>query len=178
MLAGSYYYGQVPPAPTCTASDAVSGIASCIVTGYGAGLGMHSLTATATDNAGRTSSITTVYTVVSGDGVRGFFSPIGGAGVINTMPAGRSVELKFEVFKGTTELTKTNSVRMSVASISCPIGALEDEVDFLTTGRTLLRYQGGQFVYRWQTPKSRGGCYKVTARPQFGTSASAIFRLR
>ncbi len=30
----SYYFGSVPAAPTCTATDAVSGLASCQVTGY------------------------------------------------------------------------------------------------------------------------------------------------
>ena len=35
--ASSYYYGSDPAAPTCEASDALSGLASCVVTGGGTG---------------------------------------------------------------------------------------------------------------------------------------------
>jgi hypothetical protein len=47
----------------CTSSDAMSGLLSCIVTGYSGAFGSHTLTATAKDNAGRTSTSTLTYTV-------------------------------------------------------------------------------------------------------------------
>ena len=47
----------------CSATDAVSGIASCAVTGYAAGLGTHVLKAVATNGAGATTASTLTYTV-------------------------------------------------------------------------------------------------------------------
>lgn len=47
----TYPYGSVPAAPTCTATDATSWLASCVVSGYHTAAGPHTLTATATDNA-------------------------------------------------------------------------------------------------------------------------------
>jgi hypothetical protein len=61
---GSYTFGNVPNAPTCTADGAVSGLASpCAVTGYSNAVGSHTLTATATDNAGNSATQTRTYTV-------------------------------------------------------------------------------------------------------------------
>ena len=62
---GSYDYGDVPAAPTCTADDSGSGLnpAGCVVTGYGNAVGGHTLTATATDKAGNKTTATRTYTV-------------------------------------------------------------------------------------------------------------------
>jgi len=48
----------------CTASDPTSGVIGCSVTGYGSGFGVHTLTATATNAAGLTSTDTLEFTVV------------------------------------------------------------------------------------------------------------------
>ena len=58
---------SLPPASviSCSSSDALSGLASCVVTGYSTAAGAHVLTATATDNAGRTKTATLSYTVVA-----------------------------------------------------------------------------------------------------------------
>jgi Subtilase family len=45
----------------CTATDATSGVTSCVVTGYSTKLGRHTLTATATDESGLTSTSTLTY---------------------------------------------------------------------------------------------------------------------
>ena len=58
-----YPSGSVPSQPTCTATDATSGVASCEVTGYSTEVGTHTLTATATDQAGRKATATRTYTV-------------------------------------------------------------------------------------------------------------------
>lgn len=52
-----------PSAISCASSDATSGLSSCGVTGYDASPGTHTLTATATDNAGLRSTSTLTYTV-------------------------------------------------------------------------------------------------------------------
>jgi hypothetical protein len=62
-LTGNYIVGGVPAQPTCTATDDISGIDTCVVTGYSTAIGTHTLTATATDLAGRTATTSTTYTV-------------------------------------------------------------------------------------------------------------------
>ena len=63
---GRYIVGGTPAAPTCAARDATSGVESCVVTGYGDTVGQHTLTATATDQAGNRATISRTYTVVYG----------------------------------------------------------------------------------------------------------------
>lgn len=59
-----YSPGSVPAAPTCTATDATSGVASCVVTGWSGALGTHRLTSVATDRAGNATTVVwPAYTV-------------------------------------------------------------------------------------------------------------------
>jgi Tol biopolymer transport system component len=59
--------GGLPPLSvlSCSSSDALSGLAGCVLSGYSSAAGAHVLTATATDNAGRTKTATLTYTVVA-----------------------------------------------------------------------------------------------------------------
>ncbi|HTF09135.1 MAG TPA: Ig-like domain-containing protein, partial [Asanoa sp.] len=61
---GEVHEGSVPPAPTCTATDATSGPAGCVVSGYRTDVGTHTLTATAIDNAGNVGMATQSYRVL------------------------------------------------------------------------------------------------------------------
>ena len=65
IRAGSYTPAGLPriAALGCSATDAVSGVASCTLSGYRTGVGRHTLTAVAVDNAGLSSRSTLVYTV-------------------------------------------------------------------------------------------------------------------
>lgn len=56
--------GKVPAEPTCRATDATSGVASCLVTGYSTDPGDHELVLTARDNAGNSATQTQKYRVV------------------------------------------------------------------------------------------------------------------
>jgi hypothetical protein len=64
--AGSFTPASLPPVEAigCIATDATSGLASCTVAGYSSQSGTHTLTATATDNAGLQSASTLTYEVV------------------------------------------------------------------------------------------------------------------
>jgi hypothetical protein len=181
-LDGSYYYGQVPNKPTCTASDAISGAAGCTVTGYSDAVGTHTLTATATDNAGRTSTATQTYNVLAWT-LKGFYQPVD-MHALNTVKSGSTVPLKFEVAAGADEFTDVAAIKtFKVGAISCETfaGDLVDDIEQYTSGATVLRYDasGGQFIQNWQTPKGKAGtCYRTTLTTQDGSSISANFKLK
>lgn len=179
--AGSYYYGNDPAAPTCAAADALSGLASCVVTGGGTAVGDHSYTATATDEAGNTSTSTLAY-IVRAWHLTGFYAPVDmGANTWNTVKGGSTVPLKFEIFAGT-ELTSTSAVKSFTATaVTCPgSSAVTDAIEFTTTGGTSLRYDStsGQFIQNWATPKKPGACVKVTMTALDGSTISANFILK
>ena len=177
----SYYFGSVPAAPTCTASDALSDLAApCSVSGYSSAVGPHTVTASATDNAGNSATASSSYTVLAWT-LSGFSSPVDMNGVWNTVKGGSTVPLKFEVFAGATELTATSVVKSFVQTkINCDISGTIDEIEVTTTGGTSLRYDAtaGQFIQNWQTPKQAGACYRVTMTTQDGSSLVALFKLR
>ena len=173
----SYYFGSVPSAPTCTASDDTSGLTgACSVSGYGTTVGSHTVTATATDNAGNENTASSTYTVLAWT-LKGFYAPVdydtATAKVWNTVKGGATVPLKFEVFAGSNELTDTAVVdKFTATGVTCPgAGATTDDIEITTTGGTQLRYDttAGQFIQNWQTPKKPGSCYDVTMQTDDGS---------
>jgi len=175
----SHYFGSVPAAPTCTASDATSGLAEdCTVGGYGTGVGSHTVTATAKDKAGNTSTVSQTYHVLAWTG-KGFYSPVDMSGVVNKVKGGSTVPLKFELFAGATELTSTASIAsFGAKSVACESGAVVDDIEMLTSGSTSLRYDatGGQFIQNWKVPTTVG-CYRATMTALDGTTISALFKV-
>jgi hypothetical protein len=178
----SFYFGSVPEAPSCESADGLSGLRDCVVTGGGSEVGTHTYTATATDNAGWTSTATLSYTVLAWE-LSGFYAPTNmGADVWNRVKGGSTVPLKFEVAVGGTEQTTPEVVKsFSVKGVSCT-GADQavDEIEMVTTGGTALRYDGtsGQFVQNWQTPKLPGRCYRVLVTTLDGSVLAASFVLK
>jgi hypothetical protein len=177
----TYYFGSVPAAPTCTASDELSGlVGECTISGYSALVGTHTLTATATDKAGNTTTETRTYTVQAWT-LRGFYQPVDMGGVYNTVKGGSTVPLKFEIFAGPTELTDTASVySLKYGETPCNANAVTDEIETVATGGTSLRYDwtAGQFIFNWQTPRTAGKCYRVTMTAQDGSTLQALFKIK
>ena len=176
----SHYFGFVPPAPTCTASDALSGPDTCVVTGYGASVGPHTMTATAKDKAGNTHTEQRSYTVL-GWTLTGFFQPVDMNSVLNTVKSGSTVPLKFRMFAGPTELTDVANVKpLTYTQVNCDASAPQDEIETTATGGTSLRYDGSgaQFIYNWKTPSTPGKCVRVTMATQDGSSLVAFFKLK
>jgi hypothetical protein len=179
---GSYYFGFVPAAPTCSASDGLSGLdGTCSLSGYDASVGTHTVTASAVDKAGNLASASATYTVNAWT-LKGFYSPVDMGGVINTVKGGSTVPLKFEIFAGSTELTATSAIAsFKTASISCgTLSQITDDIEVTTTGGTSLRYDttGGQFIQNWQTPKAAGICYRAVMTAQDGSSLTAYFKTK
>src|SRR5215212_8292801 len=177
-----FYFGNVPSAPTCTATDSGSGVNSdgCTVSGYATTLGPQTLTFTATDNAGNTATQTIKYTVLPWT-LKGFYQPVDmdtSLIITNTVKGGLVVPLKLEIFQGTTELTSTTFNNNPVGSfapkkVSCTPGSTEDAIETLATpGSTVFRYDStsGQFIYNWQTPKQPNACYDVIFTSLDGTT--------
>ncbi|PPK98826.1 hypothetical protein CLV92_101527 [Kineococcus xinjiangensis] len=185
----------------CTATDAVSGLAGCTVTGYGTSVGTHTLTATATDRAGRESTSTLTYTVAQDTWkLTGFLAPIGEANsfvrapaesapvagsstVWNTAKGGSTIPLKFKANHNGTDSTSTGDVK-SFGSVKLPscTGTTTDAVEELATaGSSSLRYDAaaGHFIQNWKTPTVTGDtCYRVTVTTQDGSSIHTFVRLR
>jgi hypothetical protein len=178
-----HYFGSVPDEPTCNASDALSELAGpCSVSGYGTTVGSHTVTATATDNAGNEATASSTYKVLAWD-FRGFYQPVDMGGVHNTIKGGSTVPIKFELFAGSTELTDTANVvqPLKYQKISCTTGVpTEDAIETVATGGTSLRYDttGGQFIYNWKTPTGAGTCYNVTISSIDGSSKTALLKLK
>ena len=183
---GSYYFGSVPAAPSCSASDALSGLdGACSVTGYSTIVGSHTVTATGTDKAGNANTATATYTVRAWT-LTGFYAPVdmrdaNNVEIINTVRAGQTVPLKFNVYAGSTEQSTTAAVQKFTAlQTACNLTATTDDVEITNTGGTSLRYDttAGQFIQNWQTPKQVGACYRVTVFTADGSSISALFKLK
>jgi hypothetical protein len=179
---GSYDFGFVPAAPTCTAADALSGPNTCNVTGYSNAVGSHTMTAAATDKAGNAYSENRTYGVL-GWILKGFYQPVDMFGVYNAVKNGSTVPLKFEIFTqvGGAELTDVAFVKsLSYAQAACSAGATTDDIETLATGGTVLRYDavGGQFIFNWKTPSGAGKCYRVTMATTDGNSLVAYFRMK
>ena len=175
----TYYFGFVPAAGSCSATDATSGppTPACALTGYDATVGSHTLTAQASDAAGNVAKRTRSYTVLAWT-LRGFYQPVD-MNDWNIVKNGATVPVKFEIFAGPTELTDTSIVSLAAAHVDCTAddGAA---IDLVSTGGTSLRYDAvaGQYVFNWQTPRTPGQCYRVTLTTQDGSSLSALFRLK
>jgi hypothetical protein len=183
----SFFFGDAPAQPTCTATDSGSGLnaAGCVVSGYSTAVGTHTLKATATDKAGNTATKEISYTVKPYT-LNGFYQPIDMNGTVNTVKNGSTVPVKFELFKGATELTSTSAVT-SIKYNSIPCGELagdpEDAIETVATGGTSLRYDAtaGQFIYNWTTPKGAkevGKCYTLTMTAADSSSITAYFKLK
>jgi hypothetical protein len=174
---GTVLFGTVPAAPSCDATDATSGLASCVVSGYSTALGSHTLTATATDNASLVTTVTRDY-IVAPYTLVGFYQPVD-MNVVNTAKAGSTIPVIFEIFRGQTELTDVSEVTsITYTAVTDDSSAPTDEIETLATGGTGLRYDtsSGRFIYNWKSPAT--GSYRLKLTTRDGSTLTALFRLR
>jgi hypothetical protein len=170
--------------PTATfqaeATDVVDGsvAVSCTpASGSTFPIGTTTVNCSATDAAGNTAEGS--FTVNVRRRISGFYQPVDMGRVVNTVKGGSTVPLKFEVFAGNTELTTTDIVApISLKSYNCDPASPQDVVEITATGNTTLRYDStaGQYVYNWQTPRTKGVCYQVSVLTTDGASVVALFK--
>jgi hypothetical protein len=177
----SYVFGSVPSGPTgCTALDSVSGLAGCTVSGYSNLVGSHVVTADAVDAAGNHGSAGLVYTVLPWT-LRGFASPISMTAP-NVVKGGSNVNLKFEIFAGSTELTSLDAVAMLLQTpVSCGTSTPLGPPSIAPSSKgSSLRYDttSGQYVVKWDAPSSAGSCWVVSVVAADGSSLAATFQVK
>lgn len=166
-------------APTCSASDALSGLAgACTVTGFGTTVGNHTVTATAMDKAGNTATVSSTYTIRELTHA-GFFQPVDMNGVYNTVKGGSTVPLKFTLAINGVNQSDLGLVTAFTSNVtSCSTSAQVDDVEIVTTGNTALRYESGQFIQNYKTASGAGTCYRATATLADGDKITALFKLK
>ena len=109
------------------------------------------------------------FAILKSDIVRqGFYAPVNPiAGFLNTVKAGSTVPLKFEVFVNGVEKTTTTGIEPPTTQvISCDANAPEDPVETTTTlSGSGLRYDtdAGHFMVNWKVPTAKG-CYLVQVK--------------
>ncbi len=183
---GEYAYLFVPAGPTdCMATDAVSGPADCLVSGYGNSVGTHAIVGSATDVAGNTGTGTLDYVVLAWT-LEGFNKPIDMTG-FNMLHAGGTAQLKFSAFAGAVKVTSVDIVSsVNIEQVACPpepakgkgSGGGGSGAGGGATSTTVEASGGGRFTIRWQSPDLAGTCWRVTVSTIDGSSLSASFRLR
>jgi len=168
---------------SATATDAVDPKPTVVCSPLSGGTfapGTTTVTCTATDGTGNHSSGS--FKVTVGFDFRGFFAPVDNAPTANTMKAGSTAPIKFQVTDGAGGYISSLSI-VSVWSgvISCTSETgLEDSLETYATGGTSLRYDAtaNQFIYNWQSPKAPGACYNVNIRLSDGSVKTALFKLK
>ncbi|MCA1721007.1 MAG: PxKF domain-containing protein [Actinobacteria bacterium] len=166
---GLYTLGAVP-APSCSAGDDFSGLASCAVVvsgGTAIGAGTFTYTATATDKAGNVSTKTGSYKVAYR--FDGFLQPINDtAHQVGTstsiFKAGSTVPVKFQLKRADGSVVQASSppLWLNPTKGSLTTAAVDESAygDAATTGGT-YRWDSSaqQYIYNWGTAKAQAGAY-------------------
>jgi hypothetical protein len=144
-------------------------------------VGTTTVTATATDAAGNTTTKT--FTVTVHYLFAGFFSPVENPGVFNLVKGGQSVPMKFSLSgnKGLGVFGSTPPVSVQIACPGNPLINDVSEVYTLTAGDSGLTYDSvaDQYKYVWKTESAwLGTCRQFTLRLNDGTEHTANFKFK
>ncbi|MEI3847609.1 MULTISPECIES: OmpL47-type beta-barrel domain-containing protein [unclassified Microbacterium] len=171
-VAGGIYVLGSAPAATCTATDNVSGLASCVVSvtgGTANGVGTFSYTATATDNAGNQTILTGSYTVTYR--FDGFLQPINDTahqvGVSTSIfKAGSTVPVKFQLKDAAGKVVQSATAPVWLTPVKgSATSAPVDETSYPATADsgTAYRYDATaqQYIYNWKTGNGGGNYWRI-----------------
>lgn len=155
----SFTVAQLPPAAaiSCTASDPTSGVGACTVSGFSPALGPHTLTATATNGAGLTSTAALAYSVTANtiassqlDAISGLRTSSKSVEVSKIRRAGAQAQLT--VAKAGTALKVTVTLRgKTVGSLIKTVakqGAVTLHVHLTRSGRARLSAKPGKLTIK------------------------------
>jgi hypothetical protein len=168
--------------------DDGSGVASCTAaTPVGtsidtASVGVKSFDISATDAAGNVAAKAVAYSVKYE--LAAFQQPIDNMPVTNTLAAGRTVPVKWQLSDANGASVSDLASFKSLASVpvQCDIGTPVDDVEeVVSAGGTALRYDAttSQFVYNWTTSSSwRGKCRRLVLEVLDGQRKEAVFKFK
>ncbi|HVF04204.1 MAG TPA: PxKF domain-containing protein [Frankiaceae bacterium] len=175
VTAGETYPPSAPPTPSCTATDAGSGVAgSCegVLTSPPDGVGQWSYTATATDNVGNKATKTVTWQVGALFAFDGFYSPVPAEPEVLSAQAGRAIPVRFSL-GGPQGMDVIATGYPRSGSVACDSNA--DTVDMEeaeTPGASGLSYDPGSdtYMYVWKTSTAwKGTCRRFVLKLTDGT---------
>lgn len=165
--------------PTVTATDNCS--TPTITGGPASGsvfpVGTTTVSKTATDVAGNTSSCSFTVTVLYN--FTGFFSPVGNLPTLNTVNAGRAIPVKFSLSgnKGLDIFATGSPYTVSLNCNSSDPGV--DVTETTTAGGSSLSYGPDQYHYTWKTENSWAGtCRQLVIKLNDGSEHRANFKFK
>ena len=168
-----YTLGSVP-APTCSANDSFSGVASCTGSKSGGqpnGVGTFTYTATATDKAGNSVTQSVTYKVVYNVPANAafFLQPINdtahtASSTLSIFKAGQTVPVKFQLKNAAGQVVQANSVPLWQTPAQGNLTSSSvNESSFGTTGDSGSGFRwdssAQQYIYNWNTAATQGGSY-------------------
>ena len=188
-VAGATYTLGAVPAATCTATDSVSGLASCAVKvtgGNSNGTGTFTWTATATDKAGNTTTITGSYKVIYR--FDGFLQPINDtAHQVGTstsiFKAGSTVPVKLQLMKadGTVVQAATAPEWLTPVKGSATTAPVDESVYSASADSgSAYRFDttAQQYSYNWKTGSAGGSYWRIGVRLDDGQTYYVNIGLR
>ena len=165
----TYTIGAVP-APTASATDATSGLAAPAtgtLSGGANGVGTFTYTATATDRAGNVGTASATYRVVYGYGTTLFLQPVNDTAhqtglATSVFKAGQTVPMKFQLKNAAGQVVQAATAPKWLTPVrGSSTAAAVNESAYTSTGDAAgtYRWDGGQYIYNWNTSPSQAGSY-------------------
>lgn len=186
---GAVYTLGAVPARTCSASDALSGLVSpcagVTTGGTSNGVGSFSYTATATDRAGNSRTVTASYQVTYR--WDGFLTPINDTAhqtgsTTSSFNAGSTVPVRLDLVNASgASVTPSYAPQWITpvrgSAVTSATGAISYP-DPVTVGGS-YSYQGNKWQYNWSSPKSGAGYYwRIGVKLDDGTTRYVNIALR
>ncbi|HVF49950.1 MAG TPA: immunoglobulin-like domain-containing protein [Pyrinomonadaceae bacterium] len=165
-----------------SATDSCAGSAN-VTTSHASGslfpVGTTTVTTTATDPSGNTSSCSFNVTVLYN--FTGFFQPIGNLPVLNSVNAGRAIPIKFSL-SGNKGLNIFAAGSPASGVIACNSSdPVAEVIETVTAGSSSLSYDSGsgQYHYVWKTESSWAGtCRQLVVGLNDGSTHRANFKFK
>ncbi|WP_170131147.1 PxKF domain-containing protein [Deinococcus yavapaiensis] len=168
-----------------TATDVISGDVTARVqcnppsgSTFAVTSGVHTVTCTATDEAGNKSAPAS-FTVEVNYAFNGFFQPVDMGGIFNKAKAGSAIPVKFTL--GGDQGLEVLAGTPIIVGVACPSGTANVDLveETVVASNSGLKWDGTQYVYVWKTDSRWAGqCLQLSVLLKDGSIAkTALFQL-